>query len=211
MYIRRKVFSVAIDAATGEEKLFSVNEVMNAETYQKTFAKKEEEEEEKKSRKVANGAAKGAAATAGAAGVGAVGVYGAKKLTDRGLRKAIENKRALEEGKVAFKEGLPEKLEAAHEKAAKRSRKVSEPIQKAKDWITNKAGKQEAEAYKAGMEGKKLSGAAKKAAEEKLARLEKVAAKGARNRKIGVGLAAAGALAAGAGTGALIGKKKSEK
>ena len=42
MYIRRKVFSVGIDEY-GEERLFSVNEVISEESYQRLFAEAEAE------------------------------------------------------------------------------------------------------------------------------------------------------------------------
>lgn len=38
MYIRRKVFSVAVDQLTGEEKLFSTTEILSEEAYQKQFS-----------------------------------------------------------------------------------------------------------------------------------------------------------------------------
>lgn len=152
------------------------------------------------------GAAKGAGIVAGTAGLGAAGLYGAKKATDKAVSKAIANKNAFLKGEIA---GDFEKLDAAHEKAAKASGKVNRVIKSGKDWINNAEGKAEAEAYKAKIAGK--SGAAKAAMEKKLGTLEKTANKIARNRKIGVGLAAAGTLAAGAGAGVGISRLKGKK
>ena len=111
MYIRRKVFSVGIDEY-GEEKLFSVNEVISEEEYcQRIFAEAEDEEEKKrKSRRVriAKGAAKGAAATAGVAGVGAAGVYGANKFAGKAadfLKNRGMNKLNIEKGLAALQRG----------------------------------------------------------------------------------------------------------
>jgi hypothetical protein len=91
MYIRRKVFSVAIDE-NGEEKLFSTTEIMSEDSYiEKVYA--EAEEAEKKSsvgKKVAIGA--GATAGVGAAGVG--GIYGAGKLGEKIRKNRILANRA---------------------------------------------------------------------------------------------------------------------
>ena len=48
MYIRRKVFSVVYDETTGEEKLFSVNEIINEEAYLEQHQFSEEKKEGKK-------------------------------------------------------------------------------------------------------------------------------------------------------------------
>jgi len=76
MYIRRKVFSVAYDEVTGEEKLFSTTEILSEDAYmEKLYA--EVEEEEKKNR--IKGSAIGAGVAATGVGVGAAGAYGLKK------------------------------------------------------------------------------------------------------------------------------------
>ena len=80
MYIRRKVFSVAIDQTTGQERLFSTTEIVSEEAYLKMFSSKDD----------AKGAAKGAAVGAGVAGLGAAGMYGAGKLG-----KVLKNRREL--------------------------------------------------------------------------------------------------------------------
>ena len=47
MYIRRKVFSIAYDEATGEEKLFSTTEIMSEESYlEKLYSESEPEQKE---------------------------------------------------------------------------------------------------------------------------------------------------------------------
>ena len=48
MYIRRKVFSVVYDETTGEEKLFSVNEITNEEAYLEQHQFSEEKKKEGK-------------------------------------------------------------------------------------------------------------------------------------------------------------------
>ena len=89
MYIRRKVFSVAYDEATGEEKLFSTTEIMSEESYiEKLYA--EAEAEDKKSHRGRNIAIGAGAAGAGVAGVGG-GIYGAKKLGEHIVNKAVED------------------------------------------------------------------------------------------------------------------------
>lgn len=74
MYIRRKVFSVVVDETTGEQKLFSTNEIMDEEAYlQKIYAEAEEEETSSKkanAKEIAKEAGKGAAV--GASGAGAI-------------------------------------------------------------------------------------------------------------------------------------------
>ena len=75
MYIRRKVFSVALDEG-GEERYFSTNEIINEEAYLDELmysAKKKEETKGNLGKKVALGAA-------GTAGVGLAGIYGADAI-----------------------------------------------------------------------------------------------------------------------------------
>ena len=90
MYIRRKVFSVAIDE-NGEEKLFSTTEIMSEESYlEKAYAEAEAEKKSSTGKKVAIGA--GATAGVGAAGVG--GIYGAGKLGEKIRKNRILANRA---------------------------------------------------------------------------------------------------------------------
>ena len=112
MYIRRKVFSIALDE-NGEERLFSTKEVVT---------------EEKK------GLSKGkkAAIAAGAlAGVGAAGIAGAKKLGKRISTKAnttmipvdVEKAAKIKE-KIAKNKKLGEALQKPADKIMKGARKV---------------------------------------------------------------------------------------
>lgn len=88
MYIRRKVFSVAIDE-NGEEKLFSTTEIMSEESYlEKAYA---EAEAEKKKSSTGKKVAIGAGATAAA---GAGGIYGAGKLGEKIRKNRILANRA---------------------------------------------------------------------------------------------------------------------
>lgn len=97
MYIKRNVYFSAIDQETGEEKLFSVNEIISESDYQKMFA---EAAEEKKSSK-AKTAAKVAGGTAAGATVLAGGAYGGEKLLNKAgeaVVKSVTGKRG-ENGK----------------------------------------------------------------------------------------------------------------
>ncbi len=102
MYIRRKVFSVVMDEATGEQKLFSTNEIISEEAYlQKVYAEAEEEEQEKASKKAkAKKIAKEAAIVGGTgAGLAAGGVgayYGTKALA--GMKDGGKVKNAIKSG-----------------------------------------------------------------------------------------------------------------
>ena len=113
MYIRRKVFSIALDE-NGEERLFSTKEIAT--------------EEKKK------GLSKGkkAAIAAGAlAGVGAAGIAGAKKLGKRISTKAnttmipvdVEKAAKIKE-KIAKNKKLGEALQKPADKIMKGARKV---------------------------------------------------------------------------------------
>jgi hypothetical protein len=83
MYIRRKVFSVAIDES-GEEKLFSTTEIMSEDSYlEKIYAEAEAEKKSSTGKKVAIGA--GATAAAGAGGI-----YGAGKLGEKMVKSAAK-------------------------------------------------------------------------------------------------------------------------
>jgi hypothetical protein len=202
MYIRRKVFSVAVDQATGEEKLFSVNEVISEESYQRMFAEAEEEEP-KKSHRVAKGAATGAAATVGAAGVGAAGVYGAGKISNRLAGRRI--KRAVEEKNAIMKEAAEKASAEAKKYAGDRMRGVrADRVHNAVNTGINRS------------KNVKIADAGK--IEKGLAALQRGGASATKwvksNPKLAASIAAgtlATGAAIGAGTGALTGKKKSEK
>lgn len=92
MYIRRKVFSVAIDE-NGEEKLFSTTEIMSEESYlEKAYAEAEAEKKSSTGKKVAIGA--GATAAAGAGGIYGAGKLGEKIRKNRILANRAEVKEA---------------------------------------------------------------------------------------------------------------------
>lgn len=155
----------------------------------------------------AKGAAIGAGVAAGTAGLGAAGLYGAKKVADKAVSKAVENRMAIETGKIA---GDAVKADAKHEAAQAASNKVNKIINSAKGWLTNAEGKEAAKAYEKTIAGK--SGAAKEEMIKKLARLNKAAGNTALKRQLGVGAAILGTGAAvGAGVAHLKGKKKKEE
>jgi len=106
MYIRRKVFSVALDEA-GEEKLFSTCDIINEDDYLQEMMYSEEAAAEEAKEKLIKRLAKGAkalpgkawgyakehpyktgGAALGAAGLAGLGVYGYKKLKKRKAEKA---------------------------------------------------------------------------------------------------------------------------
>lgn len=180
MYIRRKLYS-NIDG-----ELVPVNET-------KLFAAKDD----------AKGAAAGAGIAAGTAGLGAAGLYGAKKVTDKAVSNAVKNRLAIEMGEIA---GDAAKADARHEAAQAASNRVNKVIKSTKGWLTNAEGKEAAKAYEKTIAGK--SGAAKKAMVEKLARLEKAAGRTALKRQLGT---AAAVLGTGAAIGAGVKHMKDKK
>lgn len=86
MYIKRNVYFSAIDQESGEEKLFSVNEVLSEDEYlERMYAEAEEEEKKSKAKtaaKVAGGVAGGTAVVGGAA-------YGGEKLLNKAGEKIV--------------------------------------------------------------------------------------------------------------------------
>jgi hypothetical protein len=106
MYIRRKVFSVAIDETTGEEKLFSTTEV---------------------SSKKDNKAAKAAAAAGAVTLASGATIYGAKKLGEKLDKKGKELVR-----EAGITPGAGEKFAKGQklEKAGKVLQKPAEKIMK---------------------------------------------------------------------------------
>lgn len=105
MYIRRKVFSVALDEA-GEERLFSTCDIINEDDYLQEMMYSDEAVSEEQKEKLLKRIAKGAKALpgkawgyakdhpykAGAAALGTVGligggVYGYRKLKNRKAKK----------------------------------------------------------------------------------------------------------------------------
>jgi hypothetical protein len=88
MLIKRNVYFSAVDQETGEEKLFSVNEVMDESEYlEKLYAETETKKGLSTGKKVALGAAGTAAAAAGV-------IYGGKKVgkvISDNARKALNN------------------------------------------------------------------------------------------------------------------------
>lgn len=87
MYIRRKVFSVAIDQTTGEEKLFSTTEIVSEEAYLKMFSENENVEGKKKIplSKVDSHRGLGRSLLIGGP-VGAIGAYTGKGAADKADR-----------------------------------------------------------------------------------------------------------------------------
>ena len=142
MYIRRKVFSVALDE-NGEERYFSTNEIINEEDYLDEVMYSEEEEPKKKShlgRNIALG-------TAGTAALAGGGIYGAHKYGDSQIAKAGKINEILEKnalgGKLTKKE-LKVIDKYANEKGGKKVEamlKRAEKAQKPGKWITEKARK----------------------------------------------------------------------
>ena len=102
MYIRRKVFSVALDES-GEERYFSTNEIINEEDYLDEvmysdydeddyldeYMYSDEEEDEKPKKKLSKGAKIAIGVGGGTAALGG-GIYGAKKLGRHMQDKAVE-------------------------------------------------------------------------------------------------------------------------
>ena len=97
MYIRRKVFSRAIDHETGEEKLFSVNEVISEESYQRMFAKAEKEEEEKPKKGTLRKVGKGVAIGGALASLGGGAIE--HVMADKAVSKMAEKKGSVKLGK----------------------------------------------------------------------------------------------------------------
>lgn len=85
MYIKRNVYFSAIDQESGEEKLFSVNEVLSEDEYLERMYAEAEEEKKSKAKtaaKVAGGVAGGTAVVGGAA-------YGGEKLLNKAGEKIV--------------------------------------------------------------------------------------------------------------------------
>ena len=137
MYIRRKAYSVAIDE-NGEEKLFSTTEIMSEEAYvEKLYA--EAEKEEKKS-SVGKKVAIGAGATAGTAAAAGGTIYGAKKLGDYIVKKAVKdliNDKNLSDEQYRKRVKVGVALQEPEKKVEEVSKKVTK---KAKD-VSKEAGK----------------------------------------------------------------------
>ena len=100
MYIRRKVFSVALDE-NGEERYFSTNEIINEEDYLDEVLYSEDEEgyldevqysEEEEPKKKSHLGRNIALGTAGTAALAGGGIYGAKKIgaNQEALWKAVQ-------------------------------------------------------------------------------------------------------------------------
>ncbi len=139
----------------------------------------------------AKGAAKGAGLAAGTAGLGVAGAAGAGKAANYLKGKRAE---AIEKAKAANGEAS-KNLMGKFGKEAEEARANFEKVQKKGVKIeaaNREAGKVESALGKIGSKFEKAN-------------------KIARNRKIGVGLAAAGTLAAGAGTGVGISRLKGKK
>jgi len=123
MYIRRKVFSVALDE-NGEEKYFSTNEFINEEDYldEVLFSDDDEESEEKshRGRNIAIGAGGAAALTGG-------GIYGAKKLGQH-----LSKSRTIGERGRRLVSHIP------GVDMRNRRQKVGDILQKPADWIVAK-------------------------------------------------------------------------
>jgi len=106
MLVKRNVYFSAIDES-GEERLYSTNEVISEEDYlEMLFSDNEDDEDEDSKLAAAIAAAKGAGAGLGTAGLGAAGMYGAGKLGE-----VIRNKRLKANG-LAAQEEAKSSLEA---------------------------------------------------------------------------------------------------
>lgn len=180
MYIRRKVYSVAYDEVTGEEKLFSTTEIMDEDSYiERLYAEAEEEEERPRKSRV-KGAAIGAGIGLGAAGAGAGAGYLAGKYGERAARH-LGDKRRDKESKI---------LNELNGKSGEEYTKLK-----------NKADKLANEG--------KIEKALKYAGEKGRQATEWVGKSG--KNKLIAGAAGLATVGAGAGAGALIGKKSKKK
>ena len=133
MLIKRNVYFSAIDQETGEEKLFSVSEVLDEETYLERLYSECKEDEKKSST-----GKKVAAVGAGTVAAGAGAVYGANKVGKHMVKKANETGARL----LALKDtGILTKTEQkAADKLAKNIVK-GEALQKPAQFIAKHAGK----------------------------------------------------------------------
>ena len=138
MYIRRKVFSVALDES-GEERYFSTNEIINEEAYLDELMYSDDDD----SKKMSTGK-KAALGTAGAAGLAGAGIYGAYKYGGSQLSKAAKIQEILEKnrlgGKLTDKE-LKIIDKYANEKGGKKIESMlnrGEKAQKPGKWIADK-------------------------------------------------------------------------
>ena len=144
MYIRRKVFSVALDE-NGEERYFSTNEIINEEDYLDEVLYSEKKEKEKKShlgRNIALG-------TAGTAALAGGGIYAAdrigKNIEYKNLAKWAEtnpnNEKVLEEleKKIAKGRKLRKPAETIVDSSKYVGKKAKGASKSAEDWIVNNA------------------------------------------------------------------------
>ena len=140
MYIRRKVFSVALDE-NGEERYFSTNEIINEEDYLDEVLYSEKKEKEKKShlgRNIALG-------TAGTAALAGGGIYAAdrigKNIEYKNLAKWAEtnpnNEKVLEELEKKIAKGR--KLRKPAETIVDSSKYVGEKAKEAGKYVGKKA------------------------------------------------------------------------
>lgn len=164
MYIRRKVFSVALDE-NGEERYFSTNEIINEEDYLDEvmysdydeddyldeYMYSDEEEGEKPKKKLSKGEKAAIYTGAGLTAAGG-GIYGAKKLGRHMQDKAIE--------KVG---GRKQNLNLGQNAGARRTYKVGGALAKPAEWIEEGFGATKSGAKKA---GEKVKEGAKKAGEK---------------------------------------------
>lgn len=144
MYIRRKVFSVALDE-NGEERYFSTNEIINEEDYLDEVLYSEKKEKEKKSHRGRNIAL----GTAGTAALAGGGIYAAdrigKNIENKNLAKWAEtnpnNEKVLEEleKKIAKGRKLRKPAETIVDSSKYVGEKAKGASKSAKDWIVNNA------------------------------------------------------------------------
>lgn len=135
MYIRRKVFSVALDEY-GEERYFSTSEILSEEAYLDEVmysSKKKKEEGSSRGKKIALG-------TAGALGAGAAGIYGAEAV---GKRMVEKNKARLKDPKTWGRIFDADKRSKARtgEKLQIPAKYVNAKGKAAADWVKNNKGK----------------------------------------------------------------------
>ena len=161
MYIRRKVFSLAVDQETGEEKLFSTTDIQSQKEFSEKKAQKDKDTKAEKAAKATTigGATVGLGASA--AGLGAE--IGRKKVSKK-LAKAEVKKEAAEAIEKAAKD-MGMEAPKTKEELIKMAKKV-EKLKKA-DKVLEKVSKHAPKAALAGVGASVAAGTAYKLARKK--------------------------------------------
>lgn len=145
MLIKRNVYFSAVDQETGEEKLFSVNEILTENEYlERVFSDKPEE---KKSKSTKKGLAAIAAAGTTATGAGiAISNKNISKKAKEEMRDSIKLADFLEDGRIkSSKTYIPKK-----EEVLKRFKSTTNPIKEEKGYVAGvgyKINKKNAETF----------------------------------------------------------------